>query len=115
MGWHYKDIRTFPARFPIALREAVASLNSPILFETYATRDAALDDAERLSWFRWCIKQKPDVDKSLGEYVSLYQFRTKIDRSFGRFLLYLTAKPTRLSDLYALNPDLRDIITAECR
>jgi hypothetical protein len=115
MSWHYRDIQTFPARYSTAMIEAVAKLGTPILFNAYSSPHEANSVAETIRWFRWCIRQKPDVNSKLGNFEALYQFRITSETMQGRTWLYLTAKPTKLSELSALNPHLADLIAHECQ
>lgn len=110
MSWHYRDIRTFPARYPAALREAVSKLDEPIIFDNFASPALASQAAETLRWFRWCVREHPDVDKQLASFEESYQFRTSVSGEHGRVFLYLTAKPTKLSALRDLNPHLTGLI-----
>lgn len=110
MPWNYRDIRTFPARYPAAMREAVENLNEPIIFDNFANPIAARTVAEMLRWFRWCLRERPGVDRQLSLYEEMYQFRTSTEETAGRVFLYLTAKPTIRSALRDLNPHLTGLI-----
>lgn len=113
MTWRYRNIQTFPARYPSALREAVANLGDPILFNSYPTEADAADDCQTFRWYRWCLRERPDHDFVLGSYSDLYTFRISTEpQPSGSCLVYLTAKPTKLSELLELNPDLADIFAA---
>jgi hypothetical protein len=106
VSWHYRDPRTFPARFPIALREAVSNLNEPIEFDNYPSEAKAEVVRATFRWYRWCLRQQPDVDRQLSRFEEIYQFRFSSEAAMGRIFLYLTAKPTILSTLRDLNPHI---------
>lgn len=115
MPWAYRSPLTFPARYPIAIREAVANLQTPILLHS-GEASVVSADAENFRYYRWCLRQNPDVDRTLSSYFSLYQLRTSLDRekSLGPAssirLLYLTASPHKFTELAELNPDLLALI-----
>lgn len=106
MAWKYRDIATFPAIFPSALRNGLANLDTAILVNTYSSEGSCRDDAEFFRWYRYCLRQKPDFDRELGNIACNYKLRTKILRFASGYGLYLTVSPTPLSELEALNPDL---------
>ena len=115
MAWKYRSPFSFPARYPEALREAVAKLEVPILLHS-GTLQSAYDEAEQFRYCRWCLRKKPEVLYSLANLDLTYNIRTSVqalDR--GRGLLYLSAKPTALSDLSSLNPHLDRIIADACQ
>ena len=114
MAWTYRSPLSFPARYPAALRKAVANLSEPVLLHSGTPEDVS-SDAENFRHYRWCLRQRPDVDKILGSYLELYQFRTSIEHYPETGLLYLVAKPSKLSVLADLNPHLEDIILSECQ
>ena len=115
MPWHYRDIQTFSARFQTSMSEAVASLGEPILFNHYGSLAAAETVAETFRYFRWCIRTKPGINRTLDQFEALYQFRLSSETNAGRTFLFVTAKPTKLSELHSLNPHLADLISAECQ
>jgi len=115
MTWAYRDIATFPARFPEAMREAVAQLNTPILFSTYPSKPSANAVASSFRHFRWCLRQKPGVNTVLSSYEAMFDFRTFSEEALGVVSLYLVAQPTKLSELVALNQHLAATIVPACQ
>lgn len=115
MAWKYRDIATFPARFPEAMREAVASLNTPILFNAYGSKSSADAVASSFRHFRWCLRQQPGHNTVLGSYENMFNFRTYTEESLGIVSLFILAQPTKLSELAALNPHLAPIVARECQ
>lgn len=115
MAWHYRDVQTFPAHYGAAMREAVASLNTPILLFTASNAADAKSKCDHFRWYRWCLRERPQVLTALSDLETTYQFRVSKDSAPGGVLIYLTASPTKLSDLQALNPKLWSEISAECQ
>ena len=123
MPWSYKSPLTFPARYPTALRSAVANFQTPVLLHSGPPGEIT-SEAERFRYYRWCLRENPDVDRTLAHYLSIYQFRTSIDAEHfwtgsgyeQQQLLYLTAKPGKFTELSDLNPHLQDIfLSADCQ
>lgn len=115
MSWAYRDVSTFPARYAEAMREAVASLGTPITFGVYRTGGEARAVAQSIRHFRWCIREKPGLNTVLTSFENMFQFRTQVENNSGLNVLLLTASPTKLSELSALNPHLAPIIDRECQ
>lgn len=115
MTWKLRDISSFPARFSEAMREAVAQLNTPILFNAYGSKASADAVASSFRHFRWCLRQSPGHNTVLSSFENMFDFRTSIEESLGIASLFLVAQPTKLSELAALNPHLAPIISAECQ
>lgn len=115
MAWAYRDVSTFPARYAESMREAVANLNVPITFGIYHTGGEARAVAQSIRHFRWCIREKPGSNTVLTSFENMFQFRTQIEHNSGLNVLLLTASPTKLSELSALNPHLSPLIDAICQ
>ncbi len=115
MAWRYRDLTRFPARFARAMNEAVLNLNNPILFDHYGSSRSAMAVANDIRWFRWCIREVPSANYDLARLEGLYDFRTSMEQTSGRTMLYLTAKATKLSELETLNPHLAELIAIECQ
>lgn len=118
MTWHLRSPQSFPAHFSRILREAIAFQNRPILFGSYRTHGEANVIAANFRHFRWCLRQQPGIMPHLSALESAYQFRLSRTHESGGFdhpwvILYLTAMPTKLSQLVDLNPHLAEIISAE--
>lgn len=115
MAWAYRDIASFPARHAEAMREAVASLNTPIVFNAYSSRSAADAVAESFRHFRWCLRKSEGANTVLCSFEDMFDFRTNISYDLGVYTLYLLAQPTKLSELVALNPHLADVVSSTCQ
>lgn len=115
MTWSLRDISTFPARFPEAMREAVASLNEPIVFNAYGSKASANAVAASFRHFRWCLRKQPGHNTVLSSYENSFDFRTYTEESLGIVTLFVVAQPSKLSELAALNPHLAPLIAEECQ
>ena len=115
MTWKLRDISTFPARFPEAMREAVASLNTPILFNAYGHKSKANAVAASFRHFRWCLRHNPGFNSVLSSYENMFDFRLFTEESLGVVSLFIVAQPTKLSELVALNQHLAETIVPACQ
>ena len=106
MPWTFRPPQIFPAIFPQILRESAASPETEVFFGSHSSHGAALDQASRLSRFRWCIRQSPGSYLAMTELEESYQFRAKIIREGNRYHVYVIAKPARVVEIIALNPHL---------
>lgn len=109
MSWRYKSPLSFPARYPRAIREAILSPRTPILLHSGSVMSCE-QDLNQFNRYKWCIRQRPDVDRSLSRLIEGHDLRLSTSFSGGLAALYLTAGPTIISALEALNPHLSDII-----
>jgi len=108
MSWRYKDPKTFPAYFAETMRKAAASPHEPQLFQSSTTSDLS-DLIDLFRRFRWCIRQRPENDRTLSRLELTLDFRLSRDTAPGGTLLYLTARPTKVSELLDLNPELANL------
>jgi len=115
MSWRYKDPRTFSAIYPRIMREAAAQPHIPTLFTSSLSREDLEDHKTRFRWFRWCIRQKPGMDFELTRLEETFDYRVSLDSDPFGLVLYLTARPTKLGDLFTLNPDLARTLPAYCQ
>ena len=105
---------TFPATMLAQLREAAASPDTTI---PLASSPDIIDIqilAERWRYFRWCIRAKFAI-KDLTDICNTYDLRTTIRRDEVGYILYLIAKPTKVSEFVRLNPDLAGEILPQCQ
>lgn len=118
MGWYYRLPQAFPAMYPQIIRLAVSLLNVPQLL-TYGTPKEVASIAETLRWFRWCVKQDPTAFKEFYNIFESYDIRasTQTEIWHGEFqtLLYITAKPTKVSEFIRLNPEIAGDVLPECQ
>ena len=110
MPWSYRSPSIFPARFPQAIRAAAAKPSTPILLHSGDPATLA-SDAENFRYYRWCVRQRPDYDRALASMLSAFTFRVSTEApGFSPLhLLYVTAKPAKLSELATLNPHLSEL------
>lgn len=118
MGWYYRLPQKFPAMYPQIIRAAVSSLNVPQLL-SYGSPEEVSSIAETLRWFRWCIRYDPAADKEFSTIFENYDIRastqTEIWNGKWQTLLYITAKPTKVSEFIRLNPELAGDVLSECQ
>ncbi len=114
MGWHYRLPSQFPATYLSGLREAKANSPDRIILGQFSRSYEAKALAEQFRWFRWCVRERPDAAKDLSTILEDYDVRTSIESSdiFG-YILYVTAKPTKISEFVRLNPQLAESIEEE--
>lgn len=116
MTWTSRDFRSFPARFPIALRSAAASHPKPHPFGAFRHLSEANSEMELFRKYRYCLKHQPGVDFTLDHIISQFRFRvTKSFNLFGDTTLELHAIALTLPDLISLNPQIADLIRSECQ
>ncbi len=114
MAWTYRSPFSFPAYFPETLRRAVANLHKPELL--YSGTSIGCDGvAEDFRYYRWCLREKPEVMPMMTAIVTNYKLRTSRTKFRSQALLYLTATPTAMSDLVTLNPHLERIVSEACQ
>lgn len=106
MPWHYKSPSKFPAAYLAALRKAATQLDEPIMLGGFINLEEAKALAERFRYLRWCIRQNPLEARELFDLLSDYDYRTYIQQDDFGILLYLVARPTKLSEFTRLNPAL---------
>lgn len=114
MSWTYRSPFGFPAYFAETLRKAAANLHQPQLLHS-GTSTGCDGVAEEFRYYRWCLRQKPEVLPALTTIVETFKLRTSRTVSETSAALYLTATPTALSDLTTLNPHLSGIVTEACQ
>jgi hypothetical protein len=112
--WHYRSPQTFPAIYASTLREAVLEPDNPIIIWSGSAAEVA-SHAERYRWFRWCIRHDPGQMLDLFTILETYDIRTKAQHDFLGSILYVIAKPTKLSEFIRLNPLLADEMLSECQ
>jgi len=110
MGWHYKPPQVFPALYLNILREASSAPDVPQLFYSSNSRSEVEVIAERFRHFRWCIRQDPTAHKEMSRILADYDVRATIDTTSSGHLLYVVAKPTKVSEFIRLNPALAEAI-----
>ena len=112
MPWSYKPPQNFPAAYGAAIKAAVANPNEPYMLGGFYTKPEAEALAERIRWFKYCIRNSPGHE--LQTILENYDVRTvtKEDTSFlgtvdnMGFILWLVARPKLISDFILLNPKL---------
>ena len=114
MSWTYRDVQTFPGLYGNVIIEAIANLTTPRILFTETTEGNSQRKAQHFRWFRWCLRQKPNVNPVLSAYELNYQLRVQTDFIEDRYVTFLTAKPTKVSEIAELNPELSSLI-AECQ
>lgn len=114
MGWYYRLPQAFPAMYPQIIRSAVMSLNVPQLL-TYGTPKEVAAIAETLRWFRWCVKQDPGASIEFANIFEIFDIRASTSWDEASVLLYITAKPTKVSEFIRLNPELAGDVLSECQ
>lgn len=115
MAWYYKPPQSFPATFLVALRRAGDNPEVPQIVQSFENLRDAQTLAEQYRYFRWAIRQKPEAMHDLSKILSTYDVRTKIITDDFGSILYLIAKPTKLSEFITLNPDLADQVLPDCQ
>lgn len=106
MGWKYRDLATFPAIYPNALRRGFLQPDEPVLIHAYASEASARESAEFFRLYRFCVRERPDHDKHIGRIVCDFKLRTRITQDIAGWCLWVTVSPTPLSELTGLNADL---------
>lgn len=114
MGWHYRLPQAFPAMYPVAIRTALQQLGEPVLL-TYGTKGEVEVVAEKFRWFKWCIREDPGAFMEFATVFDDYDIRTSSQYSAGNLILYVTAKPTKVSEFIRLNPELADEVLPDCQ
>ena len=103
MSWTTRDPRSYPARFPASIREAVAYSPSPVLFGGFATRSRAQAESTLHRQYRFLIRRNPGTDFFLTEALEVYSWSIRIIKSpLQTYDLWLTAKPNYLKELSAI-------------
>jgi hypothetical protein len=115
MSWHYRSPLAFPALFISTLREAAARPDEPIVLASSSRRGDIEALAERFRWFRWCIRQDITIIPGLNYILDNYDVRSSIEQDAVGFILFIIAKPTKVSEFIRLNPDLAREILADCQ
>lgn len=105
MSWHYRAPNAFPAIYITTLRQAAANPSAPIVFHSSASRADVEIIAERFRWFKWCVKQD-ESSTELLKILNTYDIRSLIKEDEVGYILWITAKPTKLSEFVRLNPIL---------
>lgn len=114
MGWHYRLPQAFPAMYPQIIRAAVSSLNIPQLL-TYGAPQEVSAVAETLRWFRYCVRYDPTAAPEFTTIFESYDIRASTENDKAGTLLYVTAKPTKVSEFIRLNPELALDVLSECQ
>jgi hypothetical protein len=114
MSWHYRAPAKFPALFHNVTREA-ALTGEPVVFASSPSRADLEHIAEQFRWFKWCAAHDDGADKSLSNLVETYDFRSSIKEDEVGFILWLSARPTKVSEFIRLNPDLAREVLRECQ
>jgi hypothetical protein len=115
MGWYYKPPQSFPATFVLSLRNAAAAPDTSIILASTSDIVEAKSIAEKFRYFRWCIRSEPTASSDLSEILDTFDVRTIIKHDAVGYILYLTARPTKLSEFIRLNPDLAAQILPKCQ
>lgn len=116
MGWHYKPPQVFPATFLDALRQAVLQPGEKVLLASFPNRRATQAVAEHFRYFRWCIRKVPDAHHEMFTLLESHEVRTQMENDpIAGFHLWLTAKPTKLSEFERLNPELSAMVLRDCQ
>lgn len=114
MTWHLRSPQSFPAHFGRVILEAVAHEGRPVLFGSYRELKLARSVSNDFRQYRWCLRQQPQILPKLSQIESIYQLRLQTDRSYIAtdrwFIVYLTAQPTKFTQLVNLNPHLAEIV-----
>lgn len=117
MGWHYKTPQTFPATYLDSLRAATSDPGGRVLLASLRDRRDIEVIAERFRHFRWCVRQIPNAHHEIFLLLETHEIRTMIeeDETIKSFHLWLTAKPTKLSEFVRLNPELAGEVLSNCQ
>ena len=115
MGWHYRPPANFPAVFANVLREAAATPDTPILLHSSANAKDVETIAERFRWFRWCIRQEPTSNVEFYHILEAFDIRTSTEKDAAGIVLYVTAKPTKISEVVRLNQELASELLPKCQ
>ena len=115
MGWYYRPPANFPAFYPHSLREAALTPSIPTIVAATPTTKEINAIAETYRWFRWCIRSEPMANKELSSILENYEIRTSIETTNLGSILYVTAKPTKVSEFIRLNPELAGEVLPECQ
>lgn len=111
MPWHYKHPDTFPAAYGAAINSAASDLNEPYMLGGFNTKSEAEGLAERIRHFKFCIRNTPIHE--LQPILDNYDIRTFIHNDGFSFILWLVARPTKISDFVENNPDLAKEILSQ--
>lgn len=106
MGWWYKPPSVFPATYLASLRAAASQPGEALPFYSSEAESDCRVVAERFRYFRWCIRKPPIAAQDLYLITEAYELRTKLTQDEVGWILWLTAKPTKLSEFTRLNPEL---------
>lgn len=120
MVWSYRNPNLFPLIFPRGLVQAAASPDEEILLYHATSHSDALGKISSFRHYRWCVAQEPIHDYRLAALVRDFKFRASIKPAPAYMtghshLVYLKAQPDEFQALINLNPDLADLIRAECQ
>lgn len=114
MGWYYRTPQMFPAVYLSTLRNAAASPDIPQVLGSGTIADIKVL-AEKFRWFRWCIREHPTAMMELTNILENYDIRASTEIHGAGAIIYITAKPTKISEFIRLNPDLSAEVLSECQ
>jgi len=103
---------TFPASVLVAIRQASVFPNEPYMLGGFTQIEKAKRLAEKIRHLRWCVKQDATVTPDLNLIFNKFDLRTSITEDHLGFILWITARPTKVSDFIELNPELADEVLA---
>lgn len=106
MAWHYRNPLVFPTMYVNALRTAAKCPNQSVMITSAVEYNQISIYAEQFRRFKWCIKVKPEAAPDLLKILQNFDCRTKIVNDEMGYILYLTARPTKVSEFERLNPEL---------
>ena len=96
-----------------AIRSAADEPDVPQILGGFTQLAKAKTYAEKFRHLKWCIRQDATIKPDLNLLLHKFNFRTSIHMDTLGFILYLTARPTKLSDFVEHNPELAEELLIE--
>lgn len=113
MSWHYRSPQSFPALFTMSLQKAAQYPDNFVMISAAPTRAEIDKQAEQFRWFKWCIRQNVTASRSLANILDDHDVRARIKEDDLGFILFIIARPTKLSEFIRLNPQLAEEVCQE--
>ena len=114
MSWYYRRPQMFPAVYLNTLRNAANHPTVPQVLGSGMVKEIEVL-AEKFRWFRWCIRQEPMAYRELTNILETFDIRASTEIFGAGAMLYITARPTKVSEFILLNPELSAEILLECQ
>jgi hypothetical protein len=115
MSWHYRAPQLFPALFVNTLRTAASCPDQSVMLGADNDRHNINLLAEKFRWFKWCVRKRPEAMPDLFKILSTYDVRSKVFTDKAGSILFVIARPTKVSEFMRLNPELAAQIVPECQ